>query len=265
MNDFASVNFDRLSIVLAVHVPPNEGEPVHKNRPSHGFAYCRGKSLIYTFDNGNALTVPPNSLIYLPKNSSYVVSSDDFSQPSIGTFAINFDTTGDLNLSEFRFTPQNSEKAFGFFQEAEIAWRTKSVGYYEKCCKILYDIILTIKQETAANYMPTSKKSIIAPALDYISENYTHENISIAKLSELCGVSEVYMRKIFQNVLGISPIRYINRLKLSRAKELIESGEYTVGTAAQKSGFFDDSYFSREFKKEFGLSPINYFKNRNQF
>lgn len=98
--------------------------------------------------------------------------------------------------------------------------------------------------------------------MQYIHQNYTHENISIAKLADLCGVSKVYLRKLFHLVCGTSPIKYINNLKLLRAKELIDSGEVSVGTAALQAGFFNTSYFSREFKKEFGMPPTEYGKEK---
>ncbi|MBQ8232699.1 MAG: helix-turn-helix domain-containing protein [Lachnospiraceae bacterium] len=49
--------------------------------------------------------------------------------------------------------------------------------------------------------------------------------------------------------------KYINNLKISRAKELLSSGMYTVTQAAEMSGYTDVSHFSREFKKATGAAP----------
>ena len=155
----------------------------------------------------------------------------------------------DLDIPPFKISPKNPSETLLAFRSAENAWRTKFPGYFEKASEKLYRIIGQMKAEMTAEYMPNEKTALIAPAVSYINENYTSEAISISHLSELCGVSEVYFRKIFKNVYGSSPLKYINSLKLSRARDLIHSGLYSVKDAAFMSGFFDDSYFSREFKK----------------
>ena len=73
-------------------------------------------------------------------------------------------------------------------------------------------------------------------------------------------MSESYFRRIFLKNYGISPIKYINNLKIERAKELLTSGLYTVSDVAELSGFHDESYFSREFKKHSGKTPKEYVK-----
>ena len=77
-------------------------------------------------------------------------------------------------------------------------------------------------------------------------------------LAELCGMSEVAFRKIFTNSMGITPLKYINNLKIATAKELLLSKSCTISKVAELSGFNCDSYFSREFKKHTGMSPIEY-------
>lgn len=259
MNHFTTAQFDGISVAVAIYVPPGGGTSIHRNRPFHGFAFNCGKSALYAFDNNNELLIPRGSMIYFPKGSNYDVKSVFDEASDEGIYAINFQTTNALDIPEFKFTPKNTEKFLKDFKDAEFSWKTRSLGYYEKCCKTLYDIIYHMKQEMAGKYMPSHKKNIILPAIDYINEHYTYENINITLLAQLCNVSEVYLRQIFHNVYGMSPLKYINQLKLLRAKELIESREYTIGEAALQSGFFNDSYFSREFRKEFGMSPKEFF------
>ena len=74
----------------------------------------------------------------------------------------------------------------------------------------------------------------------------------------MCGITPEYFRKIFKTYYGVSPIKYINTLKITHAKELLASGMYSVTEAALQSGYTDMSYFSREFKKATEKSPCNY-------
>ena len=82
--------------------------------------------------------------------------------------------------------------------------------------------------------------------------------ISAEKLSELCGVSYEYFRRTFHRFYNCSPVKYINNLKLTRAKELLKSGMYTVSETAILSGFSDLSHFSRFFKANVGVLPSDY-------
>ena len=113
-----------------------------------------------------------------------------------------------------------------------------------------------MQQEYFLNYVSKSKKDIIMPALKHIHENYTSEPLRIAALSQLCSITPEYFRSIFKSIYGISPKSYINNLKISRAKELLSSGMYSVTESAILSGYTDMSHFSREFKKATGVSPI---------
>ena len=115
-----------------------------------------------------------------------------------------------------------------------------------------------MQQEYFAHYISKSKLDIIKPAVEYIHQRYTKELISIEELSDMCGITPEYFRKIFKSFYGIAPLKYINTLKISHAKELIKSNMYSVTEAAMQSGYTDMSYFSREFKKETGISPKNF-------
>jgi AraC-like DNA-binding protein len=70
----------------------------------------------------------------------------------------------------------------------------------------------------------------------------------------------VYFRKIFKSIYGVSPIKYINNLKIEHARELIESQMYSISEAAFHSGYSDSSSFSRDFKKHFDMTPGEYMR-----
>ena len=143
------------------------------------------------------------------------------------------------------------------FDNAQNIWRAKNAGYYEKCLSEIYSLIYILKKELSA-YSPRSAYSIIEPALQYVHENFYKENINIVNLASMCNISEQYLRRIFTNICGVAPLKYINNLKMLRARELIKSGNYSMNEVAELSGFFDYSYFSREFKKSAGVTPTEY-------
>ena len=147
------------------------------------------------------------------------------------------------------------------FEAAERSFRNKKPGYRMRTREKLYRILAQLQREYADEYTESSKMEIIAPGVTYIHEHYTEGDISIAALSEMCSITPEYFRRIFGNIYGTSPLKYINDLKISHAKELLGSGEYSVGDAATLSGFSDLSYFSREFKRATGISPRQFQSN----
>ena len=213
-----------------------------------------GGEKYYKFDNGKKFFVGRGDLVYLPKGSSYVVEV----VRSGDVYAINFDLFETTNFSPFVMKVKNLSAFLENFKQAENAWRIKTNGFEMKCKTELYEIILDMIKERSCGYLSPKAEELIEPAVEYIHSKYTGDTISIAKLAHMCGVSETYFRKIFSGAKGCSPVDYINDLKLSRAKELLISGMYTVSEVAEQSGFHDESYFSRFFKKQTGVSPSEY-------
>ena len=204
--------------------------------------------------DGTTLTVQKNDLIYLPKGSTYNVVTIQEG----GTYCINFQEFSENSFPPLTVNVKNADEFLLAYKNAEKAWRRKKQGYDYLCKAELYKILYLLQSNNALPYLPNSKQALLSPAISYIHKHYANEGISVEDLSRLCGVSYEYFRRLFHQIYDCSPIHYINRLKLNRAKELLSSGFYSVSEAALLSGFADISYFSRFFKKHVGISPLAY-------
>lgn len=253
--EFLSKDIFPSKIVLAIKVPTDlpKNAHTHINRPSHGFAFHRDGPKTYHFWDKKDIEVDANTVIFMPKGSSYNVSGEI--EPQKSCYAINFDLPYDFPCEPFLYRPREPAKLLELFKEAEKAWRTKTPGYMEKCLSCLSEIISALKNDLTVSYMSSEQRSIIEPALDFIAENYTTKKISVSELAKLCSISEVYLRKLFVSAVGKSPVAYINHMRLERGLELLKSGEYTVSAVSKECGFSDECYFSREFKKHYGFAP----------
>jgi AraC-type DNA-binding domain-containing proteins len=103
----------------------------------------------------------------------------------------------------------------------------------------------------------------IKTACDYLENNYM-ENVTLNQLSNLTGLSKYYLLHSFTKQKGISPYNYLQTIRISKAKKLLEEGVSPIEVAF-KTGFTDQSHFTNFFKKLIGLTPkqyMNIFTNR---
>ncbi|MFW5789511.1 MAG: helix-turn-helix domain-containing protein, partial [Spirochaetota bacterium] len=69
-----------------------------------------------------------------------------------------------------------------------------------------------------------------------------------------------YFRRLFKQVTGYTPVNYINRVKIDKAKDLLLSGECNVSEAAEAVGIDNVFYFSRLFKRISSVNPSEYIR-----
>ena len=251
------INFMKQDIIidkieLACLVEAGKGKMIHKNRASNGLALFLGGERTFCFDE-KKFKVTKNTIVYFPKGSNYVIEEREASD----CYAINFQMPDNVFFEPFAFKIKNLNTYLESFKNSQKIWDKKATGYFSKVKSELYNIIYNMQSEYL---IPYGNSSVIKPAIDYIHSNYYKENISVVHLASLCNISVVHLRNCFIKNFALSPVKYINFLKLTRAKELLESGMYTVGDACFLSGYNDESYFSREFKKSFKKSPKEYVK-----
>ena len=91
---------------------------------------------------------------------------------------------------------------------------------------------------------------------NFLGKNYM-KNITLDELSGLTGLSKYYLLRSFTKQKGISPYRYLETIRIDRAKKLLEKGVLPIEAALQ-TGFTDQSHFTNFFKKFIGLTPKQY-------
>ncbi|WP_341224395.1 ATP-binding protein [uncultured Arcticibacterium sp.] len=105
-----------------------------------------------------------------------------------------------------------------------------------------------IKEENPQN-------EFITKVQDIIEENILQHAFNVESLCQFIGISHSQLHRKLMALMGISPNKLIRQIKLQRGKELLQNSELNISQIAFKSGFSDPGYFSRIFKKEFGLTP----------
>ncbi len=102
------------------------------------------------------------------------------------------------------------------------------------------------------------KNEMIDTVLTMI-ENDISYNYDFNKIAASQHITTSYFRSIFKNITGLTPIEYLNRTRILRALELLQTTDYTIAEVAEIVGIYDPNYFSRLFKQIIGYPP-SYFK-----
>ena len=98
---------------------------------------------------------------------------------------------------------------------------------------------------------------LVRQAMAYIHEHYA-DSISRADLARHVALSDDYLTFCFRKELGVTPIAYLNRYRVSQAKNLLTDTYKSITEIALEVGFSDSGYFSRIFRREVGVSPEAY-------
>ena len=158
------------------------------------------------------------------------------------------------------FIPQQPQMLAELFQRAYAVWQKKRPGYQYQCTALLYEILSACHRQNVPA-PPEPKDGKIQPALNYMLENYTNCDLTIKDISDKAFISQVYFRKLFKEIYGISPQKYLIELRINKARKLIDTGYYSLKEVAFLSGYRDYKYFSVEFKKVAGICPSDYLQN----
>lgn len=240
-------------IDVAVYVAPNPGKHIHKKRPFHGFVLNDGTcARDYYFDDGRVLRTEKNSLFYLPKGSSYHTEQRSLG----GCYAVNFDA--EVREEPFSVPLRNANALQHRFKAATDAWKGKDPLRIPLAMLAVYDAICCASKELQRQYVSGDGTALLAPAVAVLQQSFTEADLNVSALAALCGISEVYFRKLFRNSFGVSPKEYLIQKRIDYAKTLLQSGNFSVSAVAELCGYGELSRFSRAFATREGIAPSQY-------
>lgn len=237
-------------------------------------------SMIRYIQNGNAKFIIDDTtyqlgkddIVYIPQGSTLFCEAltDDFGFMSIrftATFPLidsevwseilGFDTKVKCTDPQIKYYFQS------IIREKDSTGRGKHYtlrGYLELIVGYLISSSEAFSARSAKPKRPklgNKNDSRVEVILAYMLKNYK-ENISIEEMSRLVNVSVSSLRRLFKQHTGKSPSDYLIELKMvAAAKKILETDE-RISDIAYQVGIEDPNYFSRVFKKHFGVTPFSY-------
>lgn len=97
----------------------------------------------------------------------------------------------------------------------------------------------------------------VQKAIKFIDYNYSR-NIDINDVAGSAGISRSHLYRLFVQHTSMPPNEYLMRFRINKAVELLERSSLSIGEIAYSTGFSDQLYFSRVFKKYMGVPPSRY-------
>ncbi|MGI6254422.1 MAG: AraC family transcriptional regulator [Acutalibacter sp.] len=112
---------------------------------------------------------------------------------------------------------------------------------------------------TAASYDSVKQDhhtdNLVEKIQRYLQDHFTDQQLSLTSAAEEFHITEPYLSRIFKQGTGENFSKYVERLRMEKAKELISTGGIKLSEVAQQVGYNSPQVFRRVYKKNFGVSP----------
>lgn len=285
----AQLHLNWLSADITVYDFAPEGEFLASIYNSHKFMELlviqSGKGTMY-ISGESPVPLESGSLVFINKNISHKLESDP-EQP-LRTYLISFMLTP---RAPFEKVPRQwiedemliirkilgsdflcAKDGCGCMHELDHilqSSKTRSLGEFVKIKNCMSNLIMSAFQSfTCLPVRPDFEDILLnAPAMSalrvirYIRDHFT-EKITLASVSESLFYSPRQCQRVIQDSLGVSFSDYLTDLRLSYAKDLLGSTNYSMEEVAERSGFKNGKSFSRLFQQREGTTPYRYRKEQ---
>ncbi|MFC6230026.1 helix-turn-helix domain-containing protein [Paenibacillus allorhizosphaerae] len=193
-------------------------------------------------------------LYELPVISSHLSSPSLPSLISIWKRSVTvFEQLGELVAARAASPQQNAMPERAVISHTDIS--VQYFGLHAELFQWLHHFLLLMRP-----YLPDEPLLFdprIVKACDYIQQRLG-QPIRLEELAKHVHVSQSHFSHLFYKSLGLSPIEYVQKSRIQRAKELLMNSSYTIKEIAEKTGYSEQSQLSRAFRKAEGISPFRY-------
>ena len=198
-----------------------------------------------------------NTILCIPKNREYFFKvSGNYSYYSF-FFEYTTNRENDDFILPLCMKPLNTQYFLDKYKRAYNLYIIKNWGYKVKIQELFFDVLASLNEEyfnlSNFNGNYTIKKSI-----DYIHNNFSQPDLNLADIAAYSKISDTHFRRIFKNIYGVTPVKYINNLRINKAKALLTDTNTSLEEISLKCGYNEYSYFSRVFAKITGKTPSEY-------
>ena len=221
------------------------------NRPYYGLLFClNGKVRYFMKDEEHLGDV--NHVILVPKNSTYEFNVEEDCVIPI----LNFELDHGYFDNVYSFEIEETETFYLSILQMERRHTFATTSYELMNLSSIYDLISRINGYGKKD----DSYKVIEKAERFLEENINNYELTVRQIAEEGNISEVYFRKMFKRKHNISPNKYINEIRIKKAKSMLIDIDADINEIADQCGFSSIYSFSRAFKNIVGISPANFRK-----
>lgn len=119
-------------------------------------------------------------------------------------------------------------------------------------------------EEKSAPILSPNDQKFMDKVMETIEKNLDNGNLMVEHIAAEAHMSRSVFFKKLKMLTGLSPIEFLREIRMKRAAQLIETGEYNMAQIAYMVGINDSHYFSKCFKQQYGITPTEYKESRRQ-
>ncbi len=236
------------------------------------FTYGAAKKLVLPESGQTVFDIGGASIFFIARGTPYITESIVWKKetPSY-TICIKFGmktTSGeDIELSEAeRYIMWRKFDIALFaelFNDAMCAYMPMQADIF-KLKSILYKLLGELVHEKQVLEKFGEGFEDIMPAIMHL-ENNLNSNKTIEELSAMCFMSgSNFTRRLKKYTGGVCLTDYRNKMRVEKAKELLNSSMWTISRISEALGFYDTAYFYKVYKKYTGETPVNHKKSKSK-
>lgn len=147
-----------------------------------------------------------------------------------------------------------------YLEGAAIEWGRSESSHIRPMLRAwsrLITIELIRHDHQAGQLRAVSVDPLVHEILDYLNQSI-NQPLTLDDLAEKSGFSAQHLNRTFKKVLGMTPLQYLTHMRLQQAADMLATGSMTIATVSESLGYEDQYYFSRLFKKHFGMAPAHW-------
>lgn len=253
---FASTLFE-VRGVYKYNIPAGS-QGIQRAAPYPGFIFPLAGSAEYQFNNTPYL-VTADKVVHGLANSAIrkrVVGRQNWEFISVLYEPYRESPAMKLNKTHFSLTVNQSPQLTDMLHQLYDA-SNRPGGFPKFQVETLFRRILEETFIGARSQIQNDAKDLFTSVSDYIHAHYM-DSLSVKALAEQNGVSQNRLFYVFQRFAGMGAGDYLRMYRLNRARDLLATSTIPVGIIAAQVGYPDALYFSRIFKKHFGVAPSQF-------
>jgi len=256
--NFSNIVVKKVEAVTKRYMQPGLNARSHIPRVSDGLIYVVSGSAKYNFET-YSFSVKPGDVFFMGRGGKYTINVGENYIVCFIDFYL--DNSSNERYESYVFDMEDTSGVYALMDKLRRKWFTHKDLQQLEGCACVYSVFALICRQSVHGYVSTKNRELMRLTHAQIEENYQKSDFTCADLFRNTGLSEVHFRRVFTQMYGVSPVKYLQAIRIAEAKRLLAETDLSVSEIAAGVGIPNLYYFCRLFKREAGETPTEFRKH----